>query len=148
MLLGRLCAAVLAATLGGFAAAAESGLGWGPATTQYEDLAARAESLAHEGRWSDVVSICETAARKGTLAPGLRERYDLAKLHCDIARRHGEPAFRRQLEVLSEADARRVYAEVLGRISSHHVERPDAHRPCGIPSDQRTRWTLPTAGLW
>jgi carboxyl-terminal processing protease len=131
MLLGRLCAAVLAATLGGFAAAAESGLGWGPATTQYEDLAARAESLAHEGRWSDVVSICETAARKGTLAPGLRERYDLAKLHCDIARRHGEPAFRRQLEVLSEADARRVYAEVLGRISSHHVERPDFARLSG-----------------
>jgi carboxyl-terminal processing protease len=122
---------VLATILGGFAAAADSGLAWGPAAATHEDLAARTESLAHQGRWSDVVSICEAAARKGTLAPGLRERYDLAKLHCDIARRHAEPAFRRQLEVLSEADARRVYAEVLGRIASHHVERPDFARLSG-----------------
>jgi carboxyl-terminal processing protease len=128
--LGWLCAALLAATLGA-SAAAEPGLAWGPASAAYEDLAARTESLAHQGRWSDVVSICEAAARKGTLAPGLRERYDLAKLHCDIARRHAEPSFRRQLEALSEADARRVYAEVLGRISSHHVERPDFARLAG-----------------
>jgi carboxyl-terminal processing protease len=93
-----------------------------------DDLASRAQVLVHEGRWADVVSICETAARKGALAPVLRHQYDLAKLHCDVARRHTEPAFRRQLETLSEPDARRVYAEVLGRIGSHHVERPDFAR--------------------
>jgi carboxyl-terminal processing protease len=84
--------------------------------------------LVHEGRWADVVSICETAARKGSLAPVLRHQYDLAKLHCDVARRHTEPAFRRQLETLAESDARRVYSEVLARIGSHHVERPDFAR--------------------
>ena len=90
-----------------------------------DDLASRAETLVHQGRWSDVVSICEVAARKGVLAPSLRQQYDLAKLHCDIARRHAEPAFRRQLTTLSESDARRVYAEVLSRIASHHVDAPD-----------------------
>jgi carboxyl-terminal processing protease len=113
------------------AGAAESSLAWTPAAGHHDDLASRAESLAHEGRWADVVSICETAARKGSLAPALRERYDLAKLHCDIARRHAEPAFRRQLAALSEADARRVYAEVIGRIASHHVDHPDFARLAG-----------------
>ncbi len=113
------------------AGAAETSLAWTPAAGHHDDLASRAESLAHEGRWADVVSICETAARKGSLAPALRERYDLAKLHCDIARRHAEPAFRRQLAALSEADARRVYAEVIGRIASHHVDHPDFARLAG-----------------
>ena len=97
----------------------------------HEDLAARTSALVHEGRWADVVGICETAARKGTLAPSLRQQYDLAKLHCDIARRHAEPAFRGQLLSLSETDARRVYGEVLARIGSHHVENPDYARLVG-----------------
>jgi carboxyl-terminal processing protease len=99
-----------------------------PASATHDDLASRTAALAHQGRWSDVVSICETAARKGTLAPALARQYDLAKLHCDIARRHAEPAFRRQLGQLDEATARRVYAEVLARIGSHHVENPDYAR--------------------
>ncbi len=94
----------------------------------HEDLATRTTALVHEGRWADVVGICETAARKGTLAPSLRQQYDLAKLHCDVARRHAEPAFRGQLLSLSETDARRVYGEVLTRIGSHHVENPDYAR--------------------
>jgi carboxyl-terminal processing protease len=134
---GGLLAAVFSACAG-IAAAAEPGLQWGAASQpahvaaavhpQADDLIARTATLVHEGRWADVVSICETAARKGTLAPALVQRYDLAKLHCDIARRHAEPAFRRQLATLSEADARRVYAEVLARIGSHHVDAPDFSR--------------------
>ncbi len=97
----------------------------------HEDLASRTTALAHQGRWADVVSICEMAARKGTLDPALRDRYDLAKLHCDVARRHAEPAFRERLASLSEADARRVYAEVLGRIGTHHVNDPEFARLVG-----------------
>ena len=96
------------------------------AAIPHEDLAARASALVHQGRWADVVSICETAARKGTLAPSLRHQYDLAKLHCDVARRHSEPAFRGQAATLPEVDARRLYAEVLSdrkstRLNSSHV---------------------------
>ncbi len=106
-------------------------IGGTAASVPHEDLAARTTALVHEGRWADVVGICETAARKGTLAPSLRQQYDLAKLHCDIARRHAEPAFRGQLLSLSETDARRVYGEVLARIGSHHVESPDYARLVG-----------------
>ena len=92
------------------------------------DLVVRAHVLKQEHRWADVVSICETAARKGTLDKELTECYDLAKIHCDIARRYSENAFRAQLAKLTESDARRVYAEVLARIGSHHVESPNFAR--------------------
>jgi carboxyl-terminal processing protease len=94
----------------------------------HDDLAAKTNLLAGERRWADVVSICEPAARKGTLAPELQQRYDLAKIHCDLAKRHAEHAFRAQLAKLSEADARRVYGEVLSRIASHHFESPNYQR--------------------
>ena len=94
----------------------------------HDDLAAKTNLLAGERRWADVVSICEPAARKGTLAPELLQRYDLAKIHCDLAKRHAEHAFRGQLAKLSEADARRVYGEVLARIGSHHFESPNYTR--------------------
>jgi len=117
---------------GGGVACAEPFLQWTsaspPAIAQADDLAARTTALVHQGRWADVVSICETAARKGTLDPALARQYDLAKLHCDVARRHAEPAYRRQLGELSEAAARRAYGEILGRIGSHHVETPDYAR--------------------
>ena len=93
-----------------------------------DDLVARSTMLEREHRWADVVSLCETAARKGALAPELQQRYDLAKIHCDLARRHCEHAFRKQLGKLAETDARRLYAEVLGRIGSHHVEAPQFAR--------------------
>jgi carboxyl-terminal processing protease len=98
------------------------------APAHQSDLASRATRLVQERRWSDVVSMCETAARKGTLPADLQQRYDLAKIHCDISRRHTESAYRARLASLSEADARRVYGEVLGRIASHHVEAPQFAR--------------------
>ena len=136
---GLLIAATLVAWgIGSWTTAAEPA-SWAPvapepadlaiaAAIPHEDLAARTTALVHQGRWSDVVSICETAARKGTLAAALRHQYDLAKLHCDVARRHAEPAFRNQLAGLSETDARQVYGEVLSRIGSHHVDAPDYAR--------------------
>ena len=95
------------------------------ANSSPNDLASHTIRLVQERRWSDVVSMCETAARKGTLPVDLQHRYDLAKLHCDIARRHTEIAYQKRLAAISELDARRVYGDVLGRITSHHVDTPD-----------------------
>jgi carboxyl-terminal processing protease len=114
-------------------AADQPALGWSsPAAIQAgdapEDLASKASRFEREGRWADIVSACETAARKGALAPELQQRYDLAKIHCDLSRRHNETAYRTQLGKLTESDARRLYAEVLARIASHHVEAPNFAR--------------------
>ncbi|MEO1991201.1 MAG: S41 family peptidase [Pirellulales bacterium] len=99
-----------------------------PTTSFQSDFASHTIRLVQEQRWSDVVSMCETAARKGTLPVDLQHRYDLAKLHCDIARRHTEIAYQKRLALISELDARRVYGDVLGRITSHHVDTPDYTR--------------------
>jgi carboxyl-terminal processing protease len=113
--------------------AGEPALGWtapsaGQVGDSHEDLAAKTTLLERQGRWADVVAACESAARKGHLAPDLQQRYDLAKIHCDVTRRHGEMAYRAQLGKITEADARRLYAEVLARIASHHVEAPNFAR--------------------
>jgi carboxyl-terminal processing protease len=94
----------------------------------HDDLAARTITLVQERRWADVVSMCEPAARKGVLPADLQQRYDLAKIHCDISRRYAEVAYRDHLKVMAEADARRVYGEVLSRIASHHVDSPNFTR--------------------
>ena len=119
--------------LDGRVAAAEPTLGWtapaaGVGAEPHEDLAAKTTRFEREGRWADVVAACESAARKGLLSPDLRQRYELAKIHCDVARRHTETAYRAQLGKISESDARRLYAEVLARIASHHVESPNFAR--------------------
>ena len=128
-------AAIGLAVAGGDAVAVESAARKAPEAVRapelaggQDDLVVRSTMLEREQRWADVVSLCETAARKGALAPELQQRYDLAKIHCDLSRRHCEKAFRTQLGKLAETDARRLYAEVLGRIGSHHVEAPQFAR--------------------
>lgn len=120
---------------GGDAMAVEPAVGSAPESVRapglagsQDDLLVRSTMLEREQRWADVVSLCESAARQGALAPELHQRYDLAKIHCDLSRRHCERAFRTQLVKLAETDARRLYAEVLGRIGSHHVEAPQFAR--------------------
>ena len=92
------------------------------------ELATRVVSLGREGRWADVVAACEPLVRQGALPPELADHHDLARIHCDLVRRHSETAFRQRLATLSEADGRRLHAEVLSRIRTHHVEVPDWHR--------------------
>ncbi len=120
---------------GGDAMAVEPAVGSAPEAVRapvlagpQDDLVVRSTMLEREQRWADVVALCETAARQGALAPELQQRYDLAKIHCDLSRRHCERAFRTQVVKLAETDARRLYAEVLGRIGSHHVEAPQFAR--------------------
>jgi carboxyl-terminal processing protease len=126
-----ICAGIVSPV--GKLAADQPALGWsspvaGPAGDSPEDLVAKASRFERECRWPDLVSVCESAARKGTLAPELQKRYDLAKIHCDLTRRHNETAYRKQLGKLTESDARRLYAEVLARIASHHFEAPNFAR--------------------
>ena len=126
-----ICASVIGLSRAG--GAGEPVLGWSaPATglslEPHDDLAGKTMVFEREGRWADLVSACETAARKGKLAAELQQRYEVAKIHCDLARRHAETAYRAQLTKLTEADARRLYAEVLARIASHHVEAPNFAR--------------------
>ena len=92
------------------------------------DVTGQVLALQQQQRWSDIVAVCEPLARQGTLVPAVHDGYDLARLHCDLVRRHSEAAFRQRLSGLSEADGRRLHAEVLARVRTHHVDAPDFGR--------------------
>jgi len=93
-----------------------------------DDLAVRTGQMEHERKWSDIVRLCEPAVRTGSLAPQLLQRYDVARIHCDIARRYNETSFRSRIVGLSEAEARRLHTDLLARIASHYVDEPDFAR--------------------
>ena len=93
-----------------------------------DDLAVRSTQLEAAGQWPELVSLCETAARKGKLSNELYQRYDLAKIHCDLDRRSAEKAYQESLRHITEGEARQLFVECLGRINSHHVTNPDFHK--------------------
>ena len=86
-----------------------------------DDLAIRSTKLEAAGQWPELVSLCETAARKGELSDELYQRYDLAKIHCDLDRRSAEKAYQEALRRITEGEARQLFIECLRRINSHHV---------------------------
>ena len=96
-----------------------------------DDLAVRSTKLEADGQWPELVSLCETAARKGVLSNELFQRYDLAKIHCDLDRRSAEKAYQDALQHITEGEARQLFLECLGRINSHHVTNPDFHKLIG-----------------
>lgn len=108
-------------------------LRWGPAATPSlsipaDDLSVRTGEMEIQRRWTDIVRLCEPAVRTGSLAPEIQRRYEIARIHCDIARRYAETSFRSRLVGLAEHDARRLYADLLARIASHYVDTPDFSR--------------------
>ena len=87
-----------------------------------DDLAVRSTQLEAAGQWPELVSLCETAARKGKLSNELYQRYDLAKIHCDLDRRSAEKAYQEALRHITEGEARQLFVECLGthKLSSRY----------------------------
>lgn len=102
-----------------------------PAAPGLDDLVARAVDLEREARWTDIIRLCEPLARSGGLGPQLAARYEVARVHCDLARRYAEPKFRSAVATVSEADARRLHSDLLTRVESHYVDQPDFSRLSG-----------------
>lgn len=95
--------------------------------SQHDELVSRATLLASEGRWHEIVRLYEPEVRSGSLTPDVRRHYDIAAVHCDIERRYSEQNYRGKVQQMQEGDAVRLYAELLSRIGSHHVDEPNYH---------------------
>ena len=104
-----------------------------------DDLAVRSTKLEAAGQWPELVSLCETAARKGKLSNELYQRYDLAKIHCDLSRRSAEKAYQEALRTITENEAQQLFVECLGRINSHHVSHRTARHCAWRPTTRRHR---------
>lgn len=110
--------------------AAELSAGVAP-TASVEDLARdfleRGKLLENERRWGEALSLYEEALREAPEHELLHRRHDVVKLRYDVSRRYGSPAFQRSTSGLGYRQALDLYTEVLHKIQTNYVDRPDWH---------------------
>jgi carboxyl-terminal processing protease len=114
-----------------YAAVALCAAGWaqGPAgadrSASLDDVLRRGQQLETERRWGDALAHYEEAVRQFPEEPALERRFELSRLHYDLARRYGDLTFRNCLKQLSLDQALDLYNDLLLKIQAHYVETPD-----------------------
>jgi carboxyl-terminal processing protease len=103
-----------------------------PASSDGAAAAAQISQVLHQGRqletdrrWGEALSLYEDAVRKFPDDRTIRVRFDVTRLHYDLARRYDDRSFRGMASQLSAEEALDIYDEVLLKIQTHHVEAPD-----------------------
>ncbi len=111
--------------------------GWAPGTTsaqlavpsaaivdRVDDVIRQGELLERERRWGDALAYYEDAIKHHPNRAELRRRLDVARTHLDIARRLTDQSYLAALDHLSPQEALELYAEVLLKIDTYHVNEP------------------------
>jgi carboxyl-terminal processing protease len=94
---------------------------------QLDDLLLHGRQLEEHGRWSEALTHYEDALRLYPAEGSLERRFELARLHYDLARRYADRSFCNSLMQLSPERALDLYSGVLVKIQAHYVETPDWH---------------------
>lgn len=85
----------------------------------------RAQKMEIEQRWGEALTIYEEALREFPDDSKLGNRHNLAKIHYDLGRRYTDSSFLRALTSIDERQALGMYSEVLVKIETHYVTKPD-----------------------
>ena len=93
-------------------------------TMAANDYLRRGQFLEGERRWGEAVAHYEEAIRQFPADSSLKERFDFARQHYDVARRYADRSFRDALARLSCNATLDLYGEVLLKIHAHYVEAP------------------------
>lgn len=80
--------------------------------------------LESESRWSDAAGHYEEAIKEFPENSKLRDRWNLARAHCDVSRRHADGDYARWSRSVSREEAIAAYLEVLQKIQSNYVGAP------------------------
>ena len=91
----------------------------------YNAVLQKGHELEQERRWIDALSHYESATRQFPAQEDLEQRLRIARLHYDVARRYADVSFLESVNNISEREALDLYAEVLLKITTHHVDNPD-----------------------
>ncbi|MEZ6071750.1 MAG: tetratricopeptide repeat protein [Pirellulales bacterium] len=91
---------------------------------EIENLISRGRKLEVENRWSEALSLYEEALRENPDNAEVQQHFDVARLHYDLGRRYNDNSFVNCLASMNETDAVDLYAEVMLKIQSHHVDVP------------------------
>lgn len=95
------------------------------ARIRVEELLRQGQKLESVEQWGDALAHYEDALRDFPDDRTLRERFDQARIHFDVARRYHDESFRRAVTTLSRSDALAIYNDVLLKIESHYVDSPN-----------------------
>ena len=89
-----------------------------------DDVIRQGELLERERRWGDALTYYEDAIKNHPNRDELRQRLDVARTHLDVARRFADQSYLVSLEHLTQQEALELYAEVLLKIDTYHVNEP------------------------
>ncbi len=90
-----------------------------------EDLIRQGEALERDRRWGEALTHYENALRNHPDRRELQHRLNVARTHLDIARRYSDRSYVNALEQLTEQQTLDLYAEVLLKIETYHVNDPN-----------------------
>ncbi len=92
---------------------------------ELDQLITTGKQLERQGRWGEALNHYQHALKVVPDDPQIRTRRSIARIHFDLSRRYSDASY---LETLAHFDgntALNLYSEVLLKIQSYHVERPD-----------------------
>ena len=95
------------------------------ATVEAAELLRRGSQLETEHRWADALVHYEEAIRQYPDDRTLEQRFELARLHFDLARRYGDATFCDSARRMSLQESLDLYSDVLAKIHTHYVESPE-----------------------
>jgi carboxyl-terminal processing protease len=85
----------------------------------------RGRVLETERRWGEALTVYEDALRNHPRDPDLTQRFNVARIHYDLARRYSDASFRDALTQLQPTQALEQLSEVLLKVQSHYVDTPN-----------------------
>jgi carboxyl-terminal processing protease len=93
-----------------------------------EQFLSQATTLERDHRWGEALRLYSDAIRQFPDDPVLRDRQLVAQLHYDLNRRYADHGFCQTVQRTEASSALAVYAEVLNKIQTYHVQEPNWSR--------------------
>ncbi len=93
--------------------------------TSLQAILKQGETLEQSGKWADAIRFYESAIQEHPRDGVLTDRLAAARMHFDIARRYRDDSFIREQLQLTPERALDLYTEVLNKLDSYYVDRPD-----------------------
>lgn len=83
------------------------------------------KQLELDGRWGDALNHYQQALKVLPENPQIKTRRSIARIHFDLRRRYSDSRYVESLSRMGGANALNLYAEILLKIQSYYVDKPD-----------------------
>ena len=95
------------------------------------DIWQNGKALEEEGLWGEALSLYQKTLKEFPDSDELKRRRALARIQFDLNRRYSDTSFMRTIRETGGAKALSVYAEVLLKIQSYYVDKPNWNQIAG-----------------